>query len=104
MGWTSRSGYQRNKGSQHNHGDIKMREDLGNNVGVTTVVGTGKRGNKSNEDRGSSLSRTGSVVALKDPNGWNHSSDNKTTDADSDDYIPSQSDFEVRKTVHITQN
>jgi len=100
-GWKGHSGYHRNK-----HGDqlqnISMRDDLKNNVGVTTVVGMGKKGNKLNESKGGS--RTGSITALKDPQGWNHSSDSKTNDADSDDFIPLQSDFEVRKTVQITQS
>jgi len=82
-----------------------MRDDLKNNIGVTTVVGMGKKGNKLNDDRETDLSRTASVTALKDPYGWDQSSsDNKVNDADSDDYIHSQSDFEVRKTVHITQH
>ena len=78
-----------------------MRDDLHENVGVTTTVAGGK-----NYDghRGGDLSRTGSITALKDAHGWNHSRERRLTDADSDDYIPSTSDFEVRKTVQITQD
>jgi len=82
-----------------------MRNDLNNNLGVTTEIGMGKKGNKLNDGRGMNLSRTGSVTALKDPYGWNHSSrEDKINDADSDDSIHLQSEFEVRKTVHITQS
>ncbi|KAH8598147.1 hypothetical protein B0O99DRAFT_592039 [Bisporella sp. PMI_857] len=97
------SGYHRKISNYEGGGDIAMGNK---HMGVTTVVATGTKGQELDDMRdGGNQSRTGSVTALKDARGWNHSTENKLHDGSSDEYNPSSSDYDhgIRKTVQVTQ-
>lgn len=89
-----------------NRDDIHLRGDMAKHTGITTVVAAGGQAAADlDEHYANGLSRTGSGTALKDARGWNHGGEGKSTDGDSDDYIPSQSDYDqgIRKTVQVSQ-
>jgi hypothetical protein len=106
----ARTGYIR-KSSKKGDKDIQLRQDMNKHTGITTVVAAGGKAGAALDEHYNNigayreLSRSGSVTALKDTRGWNHTSEHKSTDGDSEEYVPSQTDFDhgIRKTVQVSQ-